>query len=91
MSKRTNTVLFVIIATVFNIFVTVACFVIFLVIFSKFLFPRMPESILPWMMPLLFVVSITASFLVYRLALKIFMKKVNLEEHFDPVFGKSRR
>jgi len=90
MSKKTNTVFFVLIATVFNVLVTVTCFILFLILYSKFLFPRLSESISPWIMPVLFIASIAASFFVYRLALKIFMKKVNMEKYFDPVF-KPRR
>ena len=90
MSKKTNTILFILVATVFNVFVTVTCFILFLIIYSKFLFPRLSESISPWIMPVLFIASIVASFLVYRLALKIFMKKVNMEMNFDPIF-KPRR
>jgi len=91
MSKKTNTLLFILIATVFNILVTVLCFMAFLVIYSKFLFSVIPESWISWMIPVLFVASIIASFLVYRLVMKILMKKVDIEKYFDPIFGKRRR
>jgi len=90
MSKKTNTLIFVLVATLFNILVTVISFVILLIIYSKFLFSLIPESMSPWIMPILFIASITSSFLVYRLAMKIFMKKINVEKHFDPIFGRKR-
>ena len=90
MSKKTNTLLFILIATLFNVLVTVFCFVAFLIICTKFFIPVIPESMSPWIMPVLFVASIVASFLVYRLVMKILMKKVNIEKYFDPIFGKRR-
>jgi hypothetical protein len=34
------------------------------------------------------VASIVASFFAYRLVIKFITKKVNMEEHFDPLFGR---
>ena len=90
MSKKTNTLLFILGGTVFNIFVTVFCFIIFLVLYSKFLYPHLPESVGAWVMPIIFVVSIVVSFLVYRLAVKILMKKVDMEKYFDPIFSRHK-
>jgi len=90
MSKRTNTLIFILLATLFNVLITVFSFIILLVIYSKFLFSLIPESMSPWIMPILFIASIVSSFLVYRLAMKIFMKKINVEKHFDPIFGRKR-
>ena len=90
MSKKTNTVLFILGGTVFNILVTVLCFIIFLIIYSRYLYPLLPESSAAWIMPVIFVVSIVASFLVYRMAIKLLMKKVDMEKYFDPIFGHRR-
>ena len=87
MSKKTNTLLFILVATLFNVIVTVSSFLIFLIIYSKFLFSRLPEGMSSWIMPLLFIGSIVISFLVYRFVIKIIMKKINMEKYFDPVFG----
>jgi hypothetical protein len=89
MSKKTNTLLFILGGTVFNILVTLLCFIIFLVIYGRFL-PMLPESSAAWMLPVIFVASIVASFLIYRLAIKIIMKKVDMEKYFDPIFGHRR-
>ena len=93
MSKKTNTLLFILGGTIFNILITVICFIGFLVIYSQFLYPHLPESSAAWVMPIIFVASIVISFLVYRLAIKIIMKKVDMEKYFDPIFGRrgSRR
>ena len=90
MSKKTNTFLFILGGTVFNILVTIVSFLIFLMIYSRFLFSLIPQSALAWVIPVIFTVSILVSFLVYRLLLNKIMKKVDMEKYFDPIF-KSRR
>jgi hypothetical protein len=90
MSKKTNTLFFILVATIFNIIVTVLSFLAILLIYSKFLYQLLPGSSTAWILPLGFVIAIVASFLVYRLAMKIFMKKVDLEKYFDPIFSRRR-
>ena len=91
MSKKTNTLLFILGGTVFNILVTVLSFILLLLIYSKFLYPHIPESIAAWIMPAVFIVSIVVSFLVYRLAVKMIMEKVDMEKYFDPIFTRRSR
>ena len=90
MSKKTNTLLFVLGGTVFNILITIICFLFFLVIFFRFLQPNLPDSASGVALPVIFVVSIVVSFLVYRMVIKIIMKKVEMEKYFDPIFGPRR-
>ena len=89
MNKKTNTFLFILGGTVFNILVTVFCFFVFLFLYSRFLYPYLPENSIAWMLPVNFVASIVASFLIYRLVVfKVIMKKVDMEKYFDPIFGR---
>ena len=90
MSKKTNTLLFILGGTIFNILVTLITFVILLFIYSKFIYFALPEESVAWMMPIMFVLSIVASFLIYRVVIKIVMKKVDMEKYFDPIFGPRR-
>ncbi|MCL2319588.1 MAG: leader peptide processing enzyme [Treponema sp.] len=90
MSKKTNTLLFILGGTVFNIIVTIICFILFLLIYFKFLQPRFPENATGVALPIIFVLSIVVSFLVYRVVIKIVMKKVDMEKYFDPIFGPRR-
>jgi uncharacterized membrane protein (DUF485 family) len=90
MSKKTNTLWFILGATVFNILVTIICFVILLVLYAKFLAPTLPESSAAWGFPVIFIGAIALSFVVYRLILKQLMKRVDMEKHFDPIFGRRR-
>jgi len=83
-----NTVLFLIGGTVFNILVTIACFLLFLLVYSNFLYGRVGESVAAWMLPLFFAGAIVASFFIYRLALKMLMKKIDMEKYFEPIFAR---
>ena len=89
MSKKTNTLLFILGGTVFNILVTLLCFILFLVIYGYFQ-SFLPESSAAWILPVIFIASIVVSFFIYRLAIKIIMKKVDFEKYFDPIFGPRR-
>ena len=90
MNKKTNTLLLILGGTVFNILVTLICFFTFLFIYSRFLFPHLPENSIAWMIPVNFTASIIASFLIYRRAIKVIIKKVDMEKYFAPIFGRSK-
>ena len=89
MSKKTNTLLFILGGTVFNILITIICFIVLMVVFGRF-FHDISEPIIAWILPVIFVISIVASFLIYRLAIKIITKKIDMEKYFDPLFGRRR-
>jgi hypothetical protein len=86
MNKKANTLLFVLGATVFNIFITLLSFVILTLIYIKFIIVIVPESGRGLVLAFLFVAAIIASFFVYRLVLKILIKKIEIEKYFDPIF-----
>jgi hypothetical protein len=88
MSKKTNTVLFLIGGTIFNVLVTVACFLLLLLVYSNFIFGHVSESIAAWALPVFFAGAIAASFFIYRLAIKIIVKKIDMEKYFDPIFSR---
>ncbi|MDR0387975.1 MAG: leader peptide processing enzyme [Treponema sp.] len=94
MSKKTNTLFFILAATVFNILITIAAFLALLFLFTFVVMPRLPEpdagKAAGWAIPVIFIGAIVISFAVYRIVLKLFMKKVNIEKHFDPIFGSRR-
>jgi peptidoglycan/LPS O-acetylase OafA/YrhL len=86
MSKKTNTLLFILGATVFNVLTTVVFLLILLVIYAQLLAPRLPEESAGWGFPVIFIASFVLSFLSYRLILKQVMKKIEMEKYFDPIF-----
>jgi hypothetical protein len=88
MNKKANTIIFILAATGFNIIVTMLCFLLLLLFYSRFIFPLLPEESVAWALPGIFVGSIVASVLIYRLVVKLLMKKVEMEKYFDPIFGR---
>ena len=61
-----------------------------MVFYSAVLYPALPESSSSWAIPVIFILSIAGSFLVYRGIIKILEKKVNMEKYFDPIFGRKK-
>ena len=86
MSKKTNTLWFILGATVFNIIITIIFFVIFLAIFSKL--PGLPVAVT---IPIILIGPLVLSFVVYRFILKQMMKKIDMEKHFDPIFSRRKK
>jgi surface polysaccharide O-acyltransferase-like enzyme len=87
MSKKTNTLLFILGATVFNIFVTAGCFAGLLLIYARFIAPRLPPEGQVWVFPVIFIAAVILSFVIYRKALKRFMKKIQVDQYFEAPFG----
>jgi hypothetical protein len=87
MNKKANTLLFILGATLFNIIVTVLCFMALLLLYARFLMPFIPENGRVWGFPLVFVAAMALSFLIYRFLLNLLMKKVAIDKYFDPIIG----
>jgi hypothetical protein len=90
MNKKANTFLFILAATVFNIVVTVGCFLVLLLLFVKFFTSALPENAAVWALPVIFLVSIALSFVFYRIALKALMKRIDPDKYFSPLFRPRR-
>jgi len=88
MNKRVNTVLFILGATVFNVIVAVISFIILIILCGKFILPRIPETGYSWAVSLILLFSIAISIFVYRIVLKFFLSKIDVEKYFDPLFVK---
>jgi hypothetical protein len=91
MNKKVNTLLFVLGATLFNIIVTVLCFVGLLLLYAKFVMTFLPEENRSWGFPVIFIGAIVLSFFIYRFILKLLMKKIEMEKYFDPIFGRKHK
>jgi hypothetical protein len=89
-NKKANTLLFILGATLFNIVITILCFMGLILLYARFLAPLIPESGRAWGFPLVFIAAIALSFLIYRLVLNVLMKKIQVEKYFDPVFGRRK-
>jgi hypothetical protein len=89
-SKKTNTLLFILGATVFNVLITIISFVILLVLYVRVLMPLLPESSQGWGLPIIFVGALALAVVSYRIAIKQLLKRINVDKYFDPLFGPRR-
>ena len=85
MTRKANTVLFIIGATLFNIIVTIACFLLFLVIYSVFFLSRFSDGIMPWIIPVFFIASLVTSLFIYRIVMKLIIKRIDIDKHLAPL------
>jgi hypothetical protein len=86
MNKKVNTLLFILCATLFNILIALISFIVFTLLYIRFLMMMLPESSRSWGFTSIFLLSIGVSFLVYRVVLKYFLNKIEIEKYFDPLF-----
>jgi len=90
MNKKVNTLLFILGATLFNILVVIVAGFLLLMLYARLLAGVLPDAAHGWAFPLIFIASIAASFVVYRLVLNKIMGKIRFEDYFDPII-KPRR
>jgi hypothetical protein len=90
MSKKINTLLFILGATLFNILVTIFCFFVLFFLYTRFLSPLLPEEVFTWGFLFIFIGAIVLSFVIYQTLLKRLLKKVPVEKYFDPIFGRRK-
>jgi uncharacterized membrane protein (DUF485 family) len=90
MSKKTNSILFILGATVVNIVLTLALMILLLVIYARFIAPLLPAESAAWGIPVIFIGAIVASFFIYRAGIKVLSKKVDIDKNFDPLFGRRK-
>jgi peptidoglycan/LPS O-acetylase OafA/YrhL len=62
-----------------------------MVIYARFLIDKLPQESVAWGFHIIFIAAIALSFVVYRLVLKQIMKRIDIEKHFDPIFGSRYR
>ncbi|GHV11493.1 hypothetical protein FACS189491_02820 [Spirochaetia bacterium] len=89
MSKKTNTWLFILGATVFNILITIISFLVLFFIYAKFIMGLLPgDTFFAVFFVVSFIASIALSFIIYRVILKYLLKRFDVEKYFDPIFGR---
>jgi Na+-driven multidrug efflux pump len=86
MSKKTNSLVFILIATVVNIVITLVCLLLLLVLYARVIVPLLPAESAALGIPVIFICAVIISFLIYRAGIKLFSKKVDIEKNFDPLF-----
>jgi uncharacterized SAM-binding protein YcdF (DUF218 family) len=91
MNKRLNTVLFIIGATIANIIVMMVIFLVLFVVFGRFLAPHIPANIGVYILMVLFVLSIVATYFIYHRVVRWLASKYDLENYFGPIFPRRGR
>jgi len=86
MNKKLNTIFFILGATLFNVLTAVISFVLFMLVYVRFIMNLIPEQNRSWGFTLIFLLAIVVSFFVYRVLLKYLLTKVDVEKYFDPIF-----
>jgi phosphoglycerol transferase MdoB-like AlkP superfamily enzyme len=86
MNKKVNTLLFILCATLFNILIALVSFIVLTLMYMRFLMLALPVSSRSWSFTAIFLVAIGISFLVYRIIIKHFINKIEIEKYFDPLF-----
>jgi hypothetical protein len=93
MNRKTNTLLFILIATIFNVIVFFILFAALMALYMLVIYPYLlsEAGMNNFATPILVVVFITAvalAFLVYRAVINYIFKKVEMDEYFDTLFVK---
>jgi len=91
MNKKVNTLLFICCATLFNIIIALISFIVLTLLYIRFLMMQMPETSRSWAFTGIFLLSISVSFLVYRIVLKHLINRIEIEKYFDPLFVSKHR
>ncbi len=89
MNKKLNTFLFVVVATILNIFIMAIIFIIGLILIGKiaqftsdFIFQLL-------LIPVLFL-SIFATTFIHHQIIKLLSKKINMDKYFTPLFNNKK-
>ncbi|MDD7255501.1 leader peptide processing enzyme [Bullifex porci] len=87
MSKKTNSLIFMLLATILNLVLLIFFFIVGFVILNLVI-SSMPENVAVVQIGvvLVFVFAIGLSFFVYSRIVSLLTKKFNLEEKLDPLF-----
>ncbi|MDR0598579.1 MAG: leader peptide processing enzyme [Treponema sp.] len=80
MRSKFKLALIMLAATAFNILVTALCLVILLVLYGLLLSPHIPAEKAFIGLPILFVIALVLSFVIYQLTLKTILKKRGLRK-----------
>jgi hypothetical protein len=87
MTKKENTIIFIIAATTFNIFLTALIFIAMFAMFFVFIRPFISDNFIVFVLPVVFIVSVFLSFGIYRMLLRRIFKNVDMDKYFNTEFS----
>jgi hypothetical protein len=85
--KRKNTILFIICATIFNIILTLLIFFALFLLFFFVVKPIVTDNYAIFGLPVIFILAILLSFVIYRAILRAVFQRIDAEKHFDIFFS----
>jgi hypothetical protein len=88
MNKKTNTVLFILGATVFNLIVMAVLMAVLFVIIA--LLGLLQQPIGQFLLIVAFFAALVGSFFIYGFAMKKLSAKIDMDKYFEPIFKKKR-
>jgi hypothetical protein len=86
-----NTVVFILGATVVNMVLMIALFLLTFVLFGIFIAPRLPPAVNSVFILVLFVLSVVGTYFVYHKIVAFLSTRVELEKYFDPIFKSKKK
>ena len=89
-NKKLNTVLFTLGAVIVYSLITMLVFIILCAV-SIWVVGIVGESMFSWVLPVIFIISITVSFFMYNGILNIIFKRIEIDDYFDPIEIRWRR
>ena len=91
MNKKSNTLIFILVATVLNILLTIALMFVGFILVSYIASITNNTTIVPFVLMGVFVAALLLSFFIYGKAVRFVIKKFNLEDKLDPLLVKRKR
>jgi hypothetical protein len=88
MNRKFNTVLFILGATIFNIFMMLVLLTVGLAVLSMVLEEGANQNLVQILMIVVFIGSIAGAFFIYHRAVKLLSRKIDMDQYFHPLFGK---
>ncbi len=91
MNKKANTVLFIIGATIFNVLIIFVVYFGCILIFFRLFYNNDSMADYVGILNIVFFIgSIIGSFVIYRIALKIISKKIDMDKYFEPIISRKK-
>ena len=91
MNKKVNTVLFLLAATLFNIFIIFTIFFIGFVLLGQFLLPIVPSPIGQLLLIVLFCGSLALGYVIYNKTLRWINHRFDTKKFIEPIFNRKKR
>ena len=86
MNRKLNTLLFILGATLVLMVLTIGLFMVLFLLFVKVLLPGLSPDSLGWALPVIFLVAMALSIILYRIIIKSVFSRIRAERYFDHLF-----